>query len=51
MNVTIISNKKNEIILFKYYDYIDVLDETDLNKLFEHKSYDHAIETKNKMGF
>ena len=45
----VISNKKDEIIkiTFKYHDYADVFDEIDANKLFKHKSHDHAIETKN----
>ena len=49
----VILNKKNEIIKisFKYHDFVDVFDETNANKLFEHRSYNHAIETKNKMFF
>ena len=51
--VTIISNKKNDIIkiLFKYHDYANVFDKIDINKLFKHKTYDYAIETKNKILF
>ena len=51
--VTIISNKKNEIIkkALKYYDYVDVFDKTDANKLSKHRFYDYAIETKNEIFF
>ena len=49
--MTIISNKKIEIITiqFKYYDYTNAFDKIDMNKLFKHKFYNHAIETKNKI--
>ena len=51
--VIAISNKKDEIIniSIKYYDYTDVFDETDANKMFKHRSYDYAIETKIKFFF
>ena len=51
--VITISNKKNEIkkILFKYHDYADMFDKTDVNELFKHKLYGHAIETKKKILF
>ena len=53
MIVTIISNKKYEIIKisFKYHNHINVFDKINVNKLFKHKSYDHAIEIKNKILF
>ena len=49
--VIAISNKNNQIreISFKYHNYANVFDEIDANNLFEHKSYDHAIETKNRI--
>ena len=49
--MTIIFNKKNEKIKisFKYQNYIDVFDEINANKLSKHKSYNYAIETKNKI--
>ena len=39
------------IILFKYHDYIDVFDKIDANELFQHRSYNHAIETKSNIFF
>ena len=49
--MTVISNKNIEIIkiVFKYHDYANVFDKIDANKLFKHRFYDHAIETKNKI--
>ena len=51
--MTIISNKKIEVIkiLFKYHDYVNVFDKINRNKLFEHRSHDYAIETKNKIVY
>ena len=51
--VTVISNKKNEVIKisFKYHNYTDVFNKIDASKLFEHRSHDDAIETKDKFFF
>ena len=51
--MTIIFDEKDEKIKFsfKYQNYTNVFDEIDANKLSEHRSHDHAIETKNKFFF
>ena len=49
--ITIISDEKNKKIKisFKYQNYANVFNKIDANKLLKHRSYDHAIETKNKI--
>ncbi len=42
--------KSSKKILEKYKDFADVFDKINANKLFEHDSQDHAINTKNKMS-
>jgi hypothetical protein len=42
--------KSSKEILEKYKDFADVFDKVNANKLFEHDSQDHAINTKNKMS-
>jgi hypothetical protein len=41
--------KSSKEILEKYKDFADVFDKINADKLFEHDSQDHAINTKNKM--
>jgi hypothetical protein len=41
--------KSSKEILEKYKDFANVFDKVNANKLFEHDSQDHAINTKNKM--
>ncbi len=42
--------KSSKEIFEKYKDFADVFDKINANKLFEHDSQDHAINTKNKMS-
>jgi hypothetical protein len=42
--------KSSKEIFEKYKDFADVFDKVNANKLFEHDSQDHAIDTKNKMS-
>jgi hypothetical protein len=41
--------KSSKEILEKYKNFTDVFDKININKLFNHDSQDHAINTKNKM--
>jgi hypothetical protein len=41
--------KSSKEIFKKYKDFADVFDKINANKLLEHDSQDHAINTKNKM--
>jgi hypothetical protein len=41
--------KSSKEILEKYKDFVNVFDKINVNKLFEHDSQDHAINTKSKM--
>jgi hypothetical protein len=41
--------KSSKKILEKYKNFANVFDKINVNKLFEHDSQDHAINTKNKM--
>jgi hypothetical protein len=42
--------KSSKEIFEKYKDFADVFDKINANKLFEHDSQDHTINTKNKMS-
>jgi hypothetical protein len=42
--------KSSKEILEKYKDFADVFDKVNADKLLEHDSQDHAINTKNKMS-
>jgi hypothetical protein len=42
--------KSSKKIFEKYKDFADVFDKINVDKLFEHDSQDHAINTKNKMS-
>jgi hypothetical protein len=42
--------KSSKKILEKYKNFADVFDKINVDKLFEHDSQDHAINTKNKMS-
>jgi hypothetical protein len=42
--------KSSKEILEKYKDFADVFDKVNADKLLEHDSQDHAIDTKNKMS-
>ncbi len=42
--------KSSKEIFEKYKDFADVFDKINADKLFEHDSQDHAIDTKNKMS-
>ena len=50
--ITILGKRNKSIkilILFKYHDYINVFDEIDINKQFQHRFHDYAIETTNNL--
>ncbi len=42
-------NSSSKEIFEKYKDFADVFDKVNVDKLLEHDSQDHAIDTKNKM--